>query len=347
MSHSFDARTVNESFGDPGVYVGFRLRKRAVLFDLGDNAPLAARDLLRVTHVFVSHTHMDHFIGFDRLVRICVGTHAGMALFGPPGFVTQVERRLAAYTWDRDDRSDVDLVLTATEVDAAGATTSGRFRTSNGFLREPLPPGRASDGVLVDDEGLQVRCVMLEHRTPCLGFAIEEKPRVNVRMEGLAALGLVDGPWIAGLKHAAQAGAPDDTPIRVAWSDTGGAHERVIPFGALKDAVESTRGEKIVYVTDVVFNESNLARIAALARDADVLFIESVFLDADREHAARKQHLTARQAGTIARAAGARKVIPFHFSPRYKGRGRGPARGTRGSMAGGLMGARGSCRRTR
>jgi ribonuclease Z len=48
-----------------------------------------------------------------------------------------------------------------------------------------------------------------------------------------------------------------------------------------------------------------------------MLFIESVFLEADAAHAAEKQHLTARQAGRIARAAGARTVVPFHFSPRY------------------------------
>jgi ribonuclease Z len=49
----------------------------------------------------------------------------------------------------------------------------------------------------------------------------------------------------------------------------------------------------------------------------DQLFIESVFLDADRAHAQRKNHLTARQAGQIAREVGARAVVPFHFSPRY------------------------------
>ncbi|MCZ7566531.1 MAG: MBL fold metallo-hydrolase [Burkholderiales bacterium] len=76
-------------------------------------------------------------------------------------------------------------------------------------------------------------------------------------------------------------------------------------------------GEKIAYVTDVVYHEENARRIAALAADADQLFIESVFLNADADHAARKFHLTARQAGTIARLARARRVVPFHFSPRY------------------------------
>jgi len=317
MRPTFDARLVNESFGDPGVYVDFRFEKRALLLDLGDNAPLAPRQLLRLSHAFVSHTHMDHFIGFDRLVRILIGRHAGIALFGPPGFVDQVERRLGAYTWDRVDRYDFELVLTATEVDEAGATKSARFRTRTGFAREPLPPGRVEDGVLADEETFRVRYAMLDHRTPCLGFAVEEKTHVNVWKNRLADLGLEVGPWVAELKRAALRGAADGTPIRAAWQDRDGAHERTIAFGALKHALEFVRGQKIAYVTDVAFHASNLARIAALARDADVLFIESVFLEADVAHATQKQHLTARQAGTSAKAAGARDVISFHFSPRY------------------------------
>jgi ribonuclease Z len=57
-----------------------------------------------------------------------------------------------------------------------------------------------------------------------------------------------------------------------------------------------------------------------LLGQVDLLFIESVFLDADRAQAARKNHLTARQAGQIARRVGAKAIVPFHFSPRYEGR---------------------------
>ena len=320
MRPLFDAHLVNDPFGDPGVYVDFRFERRALLFDLGDNAALAPRKLLRLTHVFVSHTHMDHFIGFDRLVRICVGRHAGMRLFGPPGFVDQVERRLAAYTWDRVDRYDVALALEVTEIDHAGATRAARFGTRTGFAREPLADGSVADGVLADEPAFRVRYATLDHRTPCLAFALEEKTHVNVWKNRLEEMGLKVGPWVAELKAAALAGASDDAPLRAWWREAGGVRERTLAFGELKHALDFVPGQKICYVTDVVYHEANVARIVALARDADLLFIESVFLEAEAAHAALKQHLTARQAGTIVRLAQARSVVPFHFSPRYAGR---------------------------
>jgi ribonuclease Z len=73
-------------------------------------------------------------------------------------------------------------------------------------------------------------------------------------------------------------------------------------------------------VTDVAFRAANAQRIAHLADGADLLFIESTFLDADAADAARKSHLTARQAGALAAAARAAMLVPFHFSPRYAGR---------------------------
>ena len=55
--------------------------------------------------------------------------------------------------------------------------------------------------------------------------------------------------------------------------------------------------------------------------EADVLYCESPFLDEDRDQAAMRYHLTAAEAGTIARMASARRLKVFHFSPRYQGRG--------------------------
>lgn len=63
----------------------------------------------------------------------------------------------------------------------------------------------------------------------------------------------------------------------------------------------------------------NRDRITDLARGADHLFIEAVFEEADRSRATATAHLTARAAGEIARAAGARRVTSFHHSARYSG----------------------------
>jgi ribonuclease Z len=321
MRPRFDARLVNGPFGDPGLYVDFRHANRALLFDLGDNAPLAPRHLLRVTHAFVSHTHMDHFVGLDRLVRICVGRHAGVHCFGPPGFIDQVEHKLAAYTWNLVHNYEQEFTLTATEIDAAGAMRSACFRSVDAFARAPLAGGRAPDGVLLAEPGFRVRCALLDHRTPCLGFALEEATHVNVWKNRLAELGLHPGPWLATAKQAILEGRPDDELVTARWRDGGAWIERSIALGKLKrDAIRCVPGAKIAYITDVVDHADNERRIVALTQGATQLFIEAVFLDADGAHAQRKQHLTARQAGRLARLSGAHDVIPFHFSPRYTGR---------------------------
>jgi ribonuclease Z len=51
------------------------------------------------------------------------------------------------------------------------------------------------------------------------------------------------------------------------------------------------------------------------------MFIEATFLNEDTEKATQKYHLTALQAGMLARMAGAKRISLFHFSPKYKGAG--------------------------
>jgi ribonuclease Z len=65
MRTSFHPRLINDPFGDPGLFISFLYRRRALLFDLGDLHALAPRDMQKISHVIVTHAHMDHFIGFD------------------------------------------------------------------------------------------------------------------------------------------------------------------------------------------------------------------------------------------------------------------------------------------
>ncbi len=323
MRPTFHPRLVNGPFEDPALYVEFLFQKRALLFDLGELTALPPRKILALTQIFVSHTHMDHFAGFDRVLRIALGRPRRLALYGPPGFIDQVEHKLAAYTWNLAPSYAADFTLEVHEVGEGPIGRWARFRCSAAFAREEEQETTLSDGVLVDEPGFRVRTAMLDHRIPCLAFSLEEKLHVNVWKNRLEERALVPGPWLRELKAAVVRGDPDSTPIRVVQEKGGSQGESTVCLGELRRSVlQVVPGQKITYVVDAVFHEHNAERIVELARSADQLFIETTFLEVDADRAAATYHLTARQAGYLGQAAGVKRLIPFHFSPRYSHRER-------------------------
>jgi ribonuclease Z len=314
MKPLFHPRLVNDPFGDPALYVDFLFERRALLLDLGDLSPLSPRQILRVDHAFVSHTHMDHFVGFDTLLRLLLGRDKTLHLYGPPGFLDRVEHKLAAYTWNLVANYESDFVIRAVEVHPDGRREIAELRSRSGFRREPVPSPEMADGLLVDEESFQVRTAFLDHGIPCLAFALEEKFHVNVWKSGLEELGLPTGPWLKEVKQAALRDIPDSTPFR-----SGDRDGREVTLGELKAKVlRIVPGQKVAYVTDAGYTAANAAAIVELARDADLLFIETAFLHEEERRAAEKRHLTARQAGLLAREAGVKRLIPFHFSPKHQ-----------------------------
>jgi len=311
-----EAQLVNEPFGDPGLYLDFRFGRRALLFDLGDVGGLPPRKLLRISHVFVSHAHMDHFSGFDRLLRVCLGRPAPLALFGPPGFTTQVAHRLAAYSWNLIADKEIDFVISVAELHGTRLAAAAEFHTRDAFVRRDVEAPKTADGILLDEDAFLVRAATLDHGIPSLAFAFEEKLRINVWKEGLDRLGLPVGPWLDGVKDAIRRGDPDTTQFRVSPPDAGGT--ATVSLQELREhALRIVPGRKLAYVVDTAYHQENARRIVDLARDAERLYIEAMFLARDTELAAKRRHLTAAQAGLLARRAGVSRLFPFHFSPRY------------------------------
>ena len=321
MRALFEVALVNNAFGDPGLYVDFRDERRALLFDLGDISVLPPRKLMRLSHVFVTHTHMDHFSGFDHLLRVVLGRKAQIVLFGGPDFVAQVEHKLRAYTWNVVHRYEVELVLDVHEVGANGRGQRARFSSRRRFEREACASFELRDDVLHEETTFRVRGRFVDHDVACLAYAIEEKAHVNVGKDRVTALGFSTGSWLRELKRAVLTGAPGETPILVQWRDRQGEHAVTRTVSELSQLIlDVVPGQRIGYVTDLRYTAANVQTLSQLLAGVDVLFIESVFLEEDVEHAARKNHLTARQAGEIARRVGAKTVTPFHFSPRYEER---------------------------
>jgi ribonuclease Z len=269
--------------------------------------------------VFVSHTHMDHFAGFDHLLRVCLGRDTGVRMYGPPDFVAQVEHKLHAYTWNLVASYVSDFIIDAHELDAGAQTQHARFRSKNRFEREPLPGTAPLDDIVLQDEQFQVRARPFDHHgLPSLAFAFEEHAHLNVWKNRLDELGLPTGPWLTELKRRVRAGEPVDATIEVRWRTRAGSRSEQFSLGELRQRVlESVPGQRVCYVTDVAGHEENRRGLISFLQGADVAFIEAVFLDEDREHADRKAHLTAAQAGSIVREADVKLAVPFHFSTRY------------------------------
>jgi ribonuclease Z len=309
---------VNGRSGDPALYIETLFEKHAILFDLGDISPLSPRKIQRVDHVFVSHTHIDHFFGFDRLLRLLVGREKKVALYGPTGLIDHVHHKLQAYRWNLFNRYASDLVFVVTEVPSSSESRLAQFRLRNAFAAEPIGTEIIAENVICNEPSFRVSAAILEHGTPCLAFAIEEAAHVNVWKSRLAEFGLPIGPWLRELKQAVIESRPDHHLLRVP-AGSGTSETREMPLAALSSVLTVTPGQKIAYVTDAADTATNRTAIIRLVRNADLLFIEAAFAQADAGLAAQRSHLTTAAAGSIARDAQVRRVEPFHFSARYEG----------------------------
>jgi ribonuclease Z len=306
---------INDEFGDPGLYIEFQWERRAILFDLGSNLSLSPRMLLKVTDICVSHTHIDHFIGFDHLLRILLGRDAHLRIFGPTGIISHVEGKLSSYTWNLIE--DYPLSIEVFEI---GETIgSAIFKAKAGFKKERGCEEKPFNGIILDEPRFTIETVFLDHRTPSLAFSLEEKFHINIDKEKLKQLNLPVGPWLRELKEAIWEGEEKDRSFIVKCVSNGTSVAKAFSLGFLKaELVTITEGQKITYVTDAVFSEKNREKIVTLARGSDIFFCEATFLDTEKNKARERYHLTAKEAGILAREAKVKNLEVFHFSPRYR-----------------------------
>lgn len=325
MNPSFSSFLVNDVFGDPGVYVDIRWSKRALLFDLGHNDGLGATRLLHANDIFISHTHMDHFIGFDAVLRVALGRGKTVRLFGPPGLIHNVQGKLQGYTWNLVDGYPLTLDIQEFHPQEIRRTL---FRATDFFRPEeqpslPLAPEPATGRFTVlSDPMFTVHTVSLNHRIPSFAYSLEEQFHINVNKQKLHEANLPVGSWLKDVKQYIWQGQPDEFRFTATLYDEHHREERELILGEIKERFCTiSRGQKIAYVVDARYDEENETKIIALAHGADLLYCESPYLDVDAENARNRYHLTARQAGLMARKAQVRNLVVFHFSPRYTGQG--------------------------
>ena len=138
-----------------------------------------------------------------------------------------------------------------------------------------------------------LRAVALEHRVPAFGYRLEEPDGRRMLPDELNRLG-VRGPQVGRLQR--------EGSLRV-------GHRTV----SLGEVSEPRRGQRFAFVMDTRLCDG----VFELARDADMLVIESTFLNADAKLADQYRHLTAAQAAKVAAECDVRCLVLTHFSQRY------------------------------
>ena len=178
---------------------------------------------------------------------------------------------------------------------ASGREYFGRLRSASVFhdvldLREqPV----CADGPVASGPSWTLEARRLDHLVEAFGYRLVEPDGRRMLPDALAAAG-VCGPDVGRLQ-------------RLGSLDVGGRTVRL-------DEVSAPRpGQRVAFVMDTRLCDA----VFALADGADLLVVESTFLEEDAALAHAYGHLTARQAATVAARCGVRRLVLTHFSQRY------------------------------
>jgi len=215
--------------------------------------------------------------------RICLTHLHGDHCLGLPGVLARMALDRSSHD-DEDDDPPVEVFFPAesheTFVHLVNASLS----------RRPAIVARAGgEGVLGDGPPLRLSARRLDHRVPTLGYRLDEPDGITMLPDRLAAAG-VHGPDVGRLQREGRLGG-----VR------------------LEDVSVARPGQSMAFVMD-----TRLCGAAVeLAAGVDLLVCESTFLAEDAALADAYAHLTAAQAGRLAREAGARRLVLTHFSQRY------------------------------
>lgn len=220
------------------------------------------------------------------LTWLCVTHFHGDHCLGVPGVVQRIARDGVSHP--------VDAAFPA-----SGAEYWERLRHAAVFRDTDVIRARPVSGERADlDTGgapFTLTARRLSHPVEAYGYRLEEPDGVTMLPAELEARG-VRGPLVGRLQADGAVTAPDGRTV------------------TLEECSVRRPGQRFAFVMDTRLCDG--AR--ELADGADMLVIESTFLDEDAALAEEYGHLTAGQAGRVAADGGVRRLVLTHFSERYR-----------------------------
>jgi len=304
-----EMRLVNGSTGDPVLFIDYPGNNDAILFDCGDNDRLPLKRLSDLAAVFISHHHIDHFVGFDRLLRANLDRDKTLHVFGPESTIRRLYNRITSY--EIQFFAFQKLVLKVHEV------LSDRLRVAvlecvKRFPEPEIVEVAWSKPLLYENADVQVEGCHVDHVVPCLSYALVERRGYHPDAARLAKGALRPGPWVSEALALLRANADPATVLEIQ-----GGH---FTLAGLRDQYfEVSEGTRTAFVTDTAWSAKVRPRLVRLARGAARLYCDCYYASSEAKQAATYRHMIAPQAAEFARLAGVKELILMHFGPRYAG----------------------------
>jgi ribonuclease Z len=278
-----------------------------LLFDCGEGclSALSVAEIRAIDALFFSHLHIDHVAGFDSFLRLNFARpDTPVLVFGPDGTTRAIHHRLRGVTWNLIAGQPGEFRITDVLADRLVAT---RFLTAEAF-EQVHPAGETPfDGSVYEAEGLTVEARIMDHGIPCLAYALRERPRTNVDVAAMAALGLRPGRWVQELKDPRR-GDEEDVVTDAGQQRLGELRHRLLVH---------TPGSCLANLTDFGPDDVAGQELTQWLRGCEVIVGEASYRDADADLARRHRHFTGSAMGRLAAAVRARRLVLFHLSDRY------------------------------
>ncbi|MBK9448947.1 MAG: peptidase [Bacteroidetes bacterium] len=274
------------------------------LCDCGFGSDLTVKDCRDTAAIFVSHTHIDHFVNFGQVMRHQLAIGRRVIVCGPAGLAQHVQHALLAFNWNLLVYDDQAVSYEVREVHPDGRIRRFHLVTPTWVLA-PLPDLEGPE--VYRDEAFAVTTAILDHGVDCIAYLFACHSKVKVRADQCPYR---PGKWMAELKAAFE--ESDGERLIIVDGVTAIAAKDLFQY------LEVEPGFRVAYVMDHAATETNFERIRGLCEHADEVYIEAYYSMDDAEMALKNKHSMAGMSGKVLREAGVKKAVPIHFSRRYQ-----------------------------
>lgn len=316
LFHTIEPYFCSGLLDDPLLLVRVRPTGRSLLFDCGQLHHLAKRTLRSIDAVFITHAHMDHFMGLDHLVRHTHVSPRPLDLFGPPGIAARVAHKLAGYDWNLAEEWWRTIYVHEVHKDWTGHY---RFAGARGFREESLGSESRKGTEIYTNAYLAVSAQLCDHGLPVLVFRLTEREIFSIDPAMLATEGLHPGPWLRELKERWKNDRLGAQPIEVMIAANDGVQAATVTDDtALYRRLRADRpAASLGYITDVGFTDGNRQLLQGLLSGVSLLCCECTFLAADVAKARVSHHLCSSDVNRLTVELRPKVLLPMHLSKAY------------------------------